>query len=164
MRKRVSRSLCLAFAVPCVALAQQAVPQHVAPQPTAPQATAPQQPAAVQQAAVAPPSDAHPADASHRKRDAHGADRAGVKAMDRLELGTTDITGNRELPKVMYIVPWKRSDLGDLTGKPLDSLIDQTLQPVDRDVFRRENAYYRAVAGSGGETAGAAHDTGRSAG
>jgi len=79
------------------------------------------------------------------------------KAMDRLELGTTDITGNRELPKVMYIVPWKRSDLGDLTGKPLVSLIDQTLEPVDRDVFRRENRYYRAV--TGGASSGAARGT-----
>ena len=90
------------------------------------------------------------ADSEHKaKPDPHG--RASGKAMDHLELGTTDITGNRELPKVMYIVPWKRSDLGDLTGKPLNSLIDQTLQPVDRNVFERSNRYYGAV------TAGAAN-------
>jgi hypothetical protein len=64
---------------------------------------------------------------------------------DRVELGTTDITGNRELPKVLYIVPWKRSDLGDLTGKPVNSLLDEVLQPLDRDVFRRENRYYDAL-------------------
>jgi hypothetical protein len=67
------------------------------------------------------------------------------KALDRLELDTTQITGNRELPKVLYIVPWKRSDLGDLTGKPVNSLVDEVLTPVDRDVFKRENRYYRAV-------------------
>ncbi len=84
-----------------------------------------------------------------RGRDAQRGSRtqASGQAMDHLELGTTDITGNRELPKVMYIVPWKRSDLGDLTGKPLNSLIDQTLEPVDRNVFRRENRYYGAVTG-----------------
>ncbi len=78
------------------------------------------------------------------------------KAMDHLELGTTDITGNRELPKVLYIVPWKPSNLGDLTGKPLNSLVDETLQPIDRDVFKRENRYYGAVAqkGSAGGSAG----------
>jgi len=70
----------------------------------------------------------------------------GGKAMDRLELDTTQITGNRELPKVLYIVPWKRADLGDLVGKPVNSLLDEALQPVDRDVFKRENRYYRAVA------------------
>jgi hypothetical protein len=67
------------------------------------------------------------------------------KALDRLELDTTQITGNRELPKVLYIVPWKRSDLGDLTGKPVNSLVDEVLTPVDRDVFKRENRYYRAL-------------------
>ena len=68
------------------------------------------------------------------------------KAMDHLDLDTTQITGNKELPKVMYVVPWKRSDLGDLTGKPANSLVDEVLQPVDRDVFNREERYYHTVA------------------
>jgi len=67
------------------------------------------------------------------------------KAQDRLELDTTQITGNRELPKVLYIVPWKRSDLGDLVGKPVNSLVDEVLAPVDRDVFTRQNRYYDAL-------------------
>jgi hypothetical protein len=67
------------------------------------------------------------------------------KGADRLELDPTDITGNRELPKVLYIVPWKRSDLGDLLGKPVNSLLDDVLQPLDRDVFQRENRYYDAL-------------------
>jgi hypothetical protein len=69
----------------------------------------------------------------------------GAKGPDRVELETTEITGNRELPKVLYIVPWKRSDLGDLVGKPANSLLDEVLQPIDRDVFLRENRYYDAV-------------------
>ncbi|HEY1282917.1 MAG TPA: hypothetical protein VGE96_00425 [Steroidobacteraceae bacterium] len=76
------------------------------------------------------------------------------KALDRLELDTTQITGNRELPKVLYIVPWKRSDLGDLVGKPVNSLLDEVLAPVDRDVFKRENRYYRAVMPEGGAATG----------
>jgi hypothetical protein len=68
------------------------------------------------------------------------------KSMDRLDLDTTQITGNKELPKVMYVVPWKRADLGDLTGKPANSLVDEVLQPVDRDVFNREERYYHTVA------------------
>jgi|SRR5580692_10233681 hypothetical protein len=68
------------------------------------------------------------------------------KATDRLDLDTTQITGNKELPKVMYVVPWKHSDLGDLTGKPANSLVDEILQPVDRDVFNREERYYHTVA------------------
>jgi hypothetical protein len=81
---------------------------------------------------------------------------AARRAEDRLELDTTQITGNRELPKVLYVVPWKRPDLGDLGGKPANSLLDEVLAPVDRDVFRRQNRYYQALkpdaAGAGNAT------------
>lgn len=66
-------------------------------------------------------------------------------AADRIELGTTQISGNRELPKVMYVVPWRRADPGDFAGRPPNSLLDEALTPVDRDVFRRQNSYYGAV-------------------
>ena len=52
------------------------------------------------------------------------------------------MTGDREQPKVMYIVPWKKSDIGDLSGKPMNSLLDEALAPVDRDEFKREVVYY----------------------
>ncbi len=65
--------------------------------------------------------------------------------VDRLELDPTTITGNRELPKVMVIVPWKRSDLGELQGRPANSLLNEVLSPVDRDVFRREMRYFDAL-------------------
>ena len=55
------------------------------------------------------------------------------------------MTGDREQPKVMYIVPWKKSDIGDLSGKPMNSLLDEALAPVDRDEFKREVVYYQAV-------------------
>jgi hypothetical protein len=61
------------------------------------------------------------------------------------------VTGNSELPKVLYIVPWKRSDLGDMVGRPVNSLLDEVLQPVDRDVFKRENRYYDALKPQAGE-------------
>jgi hypothetical protein len=103
---------------------------------TSPQTPAPSAAAAASQQPAAAPADAQAA------RPAAGARGRG---MDRLELDTTQITGNRELPKVLYIVPWKRSDLGDLVGKPVNSLLDEVLTPVDRDVFKRENRYYRAL-------------------
>ncbi len=71
--------------------------------------------------------------------------KKGPDATDRLELGTATVTGDREQPKVMYIVPWKKSDIGDLAGKPMNSLVDEILAPVDRDVFKREVLYYKAV-------------------
>ncbi len=63
-------------------------------------------------------------------------------AMDRVDLGTTSITGNQELPKVLTIVPWKRSDLGEVVGRPVNTLLDEVLAPVDPDVFKRHLEYY----------------------
>ena len=83
--------------------------------------------------------------ASTTKSGAAKTGAAAGKAHDSIELDTTQITGNRELPKVLYIVPWKRSDLGDLAGKPVNSLLDEVLTPVDRDVFKRQNRYYDAL-------------------
>ena len=66
-------------------------------------------------------------------------------AHDEIMLDPTQITGNRELPNVMYVVPWKRPDIGDLSGRPAKSLLDEALAPVDRDVFRRQNRYFAAL-------------------
>jgi hypothetical protein len=74
----------------------------------------------------------------------------GAKSSDRIELDTTQISGNRELPKVMYVVPWRKADPGEFTGKPLNSLLDEALTPVDRDVFRRQNRYYAALSATPG--------------
>jgi hypothetical protein len=78
-------------------------------------------------------------------RTASGPGQKAPGSTDRLELGTATVTGDREQPKVMYIVPWKKSDIGDLAGKPMNSLVDEILAPVDRDVFKREVVYYKAV-------------------
>lgn len=70
-----------------------------------------------------------------------------VHGADNLELEGTTVIGNRELPKALHIVPWKAASSGDLAGRPLNSLVDQTLEPLDRDVFLRELEYYEAVHG-----------------
>ena len=62
-------------------------------------------------------------------------------AQDRADIDRTQIIGNRELPKVLYIVPWKKPSPGDLNGRPTVSLLDEVLAPVDRDVFRRQVNY-----------------------
>ena len=66
-------------------------------------------------------------------------------AEDRLNLDGTAIIGNQELPKVLYIVPWKKSELPNMNQPPLESLIDEALQPIDREVFRRQVNYYHAL-------------------
>lgn len=64
---------------------------------------------------------------------------------DKVDLERIKITGNRELPKVLYIVPWKKPAPGELSGRPPHSVIDEGLAPIDRDVFRREVRYSAQV-------------------
>jgi hypothetical protein len=74
--------------------------------------------------------------------------RRRFRTMDRLDLDASAITGNQELPKVLYIVPWKKAELGDVAGRPSNSLLDEVLTPVDRDVFRRQTAYFSKLESS----------------
>jgi hypothetical protein len=62
-------------------------------------------------------------------------------SQDRADIDRTQIIGNRELPKVLYIVPWKKPLPGELTGRPPASVLDEALAPLDRDVFRRQLSY-----------------------
>lgn len=71
--------------------------------------------------------------------------RSGV--MDEMTLGRTEITGNQELPKVLYIVPWQKAQPGELTGRPVNTLIDEVLAPLDRDEFTRQVDYYGELYG-----------------
>jgi hypothetical protein len=66
---------------------------------------------------------------------------SAVHAQDRADLDRTQIIGNRELPKVLYIVPWKKPLPGELSGRPGASVLDEALAPLDRDVFRRQMRY-----------------------
>ena len=97
---------------------------------------------------AAAPAGARPSAGTSAHGSAHppgAAAQGGKTATDRLELGTATVTGDREQPKVMYIVPWKKSDIGDLSGKPMNSLLDEALSPVDRDEFKRQVMYYQVV-------------------
>jgi hypothetical protein len=116
--------------------------------PAVPPAAAAAAPApAVSGVPAAPASSAKSAAAGYKAATPTKQGVAGqhAAATDHVDLDTTTVTGNQELPRVMYIVPWKKSDIGDLAGKPPGSLLDEVLAPVDRDVFRREVRYYDAV-------------------
>ena len=59
-----------------------------------------------------------------------------VRAEDRADLDRTQIIGNRELPKVLYIVPWKKPLPGEATGRPPVSVLDEALAPIDPEGVR----------------------------
>lgn len=70
---------------------------------------------------------------------------AGAADEDRLELDTAKVSGNRELPRVMAIVPWKKAPPGELPGRPAQSLLDEALAPADRLVMRRHAEQWAAL-------------------
>jgi hypothetical protein len=65
------------------------------------------------------------------------------------QLSGMSVLGNDDAPKALVIVPWKSSVLGDTLS--VSRMLDEGLQPVDRDVFSRELAYYRIRAASSAE-------------
>jgi hypothetical protein len=63
-----------------------------------------------------------------------------------LDMQGMSVVGNRELPKALYIVPWKAPAPVDSELGLSDSLlINQALGPLDRDEFRRSLGYYEAL-------------------
>jgi hypothetical protein len=50
------------------------------------------------------------------------------------------ILGNEETPTSLVIVPWKSSEVGRATG--ISPMLDDSRQPVDKEVFMRELRYY----------------------
>lgn len=58
------------------------------------------------------------------------------------ELEGISVIGNRELPQALVIVPWQPPQPGEFDGKPLQSLIDEVLGPIDKDVHKRKVSYY----------------------
>lgn len=70
-----------------------------------------------------------------------------VLAADRLELDDTAIVGSRELPKVLYIVPWKKSRVGTLAGVSEKGSFKESMTALDRDVFLRELKYFNVMHG-----------------
>jgi hypothetical protein len=90
------------------------------------------------------------------KRQASAPD--GKDKVDAAEVGADvktlsgiSILGNQEAPKSLVIVPWKSSEIGDMPG--LSRLLDDAVQPIDKEVFMRELDYYeiRSASQSSGQ-------------
>lgn len=70
-------------------------------------------------------------------------------AADRIELDQTSIIGTHELPKVLYIVPWKESNVSNLSAQA-EGIQDEGMTPIDRDTYTREVQYFDMLRGDAG--------------
>lgn len=66
---------------------------------------------------------------------------AAKKKEEVVEIGGMSIIGNRELPKTLYIVPWKDSDVSSEADFGGD-LLNENTKVVDREEFTRQLKYY----------------------
>ena len=62
------------------------------------------------------------------------------KATAAKQLSGMSIVGNEEAPKSLYIVPWKRSEIGAQTS--LNLMLTESAVPVDREEFLRQLDLY----------------------
>ncbi|CAA0121432.1 Uncharacterised protein [BD1-7 clade bacterium] len=69
--------------------------------------------------------------------------RAQQQSSDIMVLETT-VTGSQEQPKMITVVPWKKTASDDLERR-IESLIDQQLTPVERRELLREIRYGQPV-------------------
>ena len=69
----------------------------------------------------------------------------GAFAQQRIEMEGTSITGNKESPNVLYIVPWKSTETVDFPSPPVESIMDQPLVPLERNAFRRQIRYHATI-------------------
>jgi len=65
------------------------------------------------------------------------------KEQDAKALSGMSVLGNQEAPKALVIVPWKSSEIGDSLG--ISTMLDDSKQPVDKDVFMRSLGYYQII-------------------
>jgi len=106
--------------------------------------------AAADEAAPAPstPAAAASAPATTRSVDATKQGKAAPAAAASqaaqpggdVKMSGISILGNEDAPKSLVLVPWKSSQLADMPS--VSRLLDSATQPVDKDVFMRELAYY----------------------
>jgi hypothetical protein len=96
----------------------------------------------------APKQSAKPQQTAKADKPAASAVKSNAAgAQDAKTLSGISILGNQEAPKSLVIVPWKGSEIGDMPA--LSRLLDDSVQPVDKDVFMRELSYYEIRSGEG---------------
>jgi hypothetical protein len=79
-------------------------------------------------------------DAEEKAAEPQADNDAKLKSVPGGQALGMSVLGNEETPKSLVIVPWKSSEVGRATG--ISPMLDDSRQPVDKEVFMRELRYY----------------------
>lgn len=58
---------------------------------------------------------------------------------------STNVVGSQEAPTVLNVVPWKEREVRYERKSPIRGILEQSLQPLDRDVVMREIQYHDSL-------------------
>jgi hypothetical protein len=78
--------------------------------------------------------------------DGHAAEAA--EAPGQIDLETTVISGNEELPKVLYIVPWQAPERRPALPAPALAGAEDLFRPLRPDEHRRQILYLDQLPGA----------------
>jgi hypothetical protein len=108
--------------------------------PAAESAAATRAPAPVQSVKATKQGRKASAKTGGEKADPPAATSQAEQPGGDVKMSGMSILGNEDAPKSLVLVPWKSSQLADMPT--VSRLLDTAAQPVDKDVFMRELAYY----------------------
>ncbi|MFZ5723237.1 MAG: hypothetical protein ACOY33_06195 [Pseudomonadota bacterium] len=94
------------------------------------------------------PAPAKPAAGSAASKFAAAANAAAGNQADSgkdANVLSTNVIGSQEAPTVLNVVPWKDKEVKLEKKSPTTSILNQVLQPLDRDVLKREVQYFRSL-------------------
>ena len=92
-----------------------------------------------------PQAPAEGTEPAAREGEAQADEGAKLTAVPGGKALGMSILGNQEAPTALVIVPWKTSELGGSLG--VTPMLDDSRQPVDRDVFMRALRYHEIRSG-----------------
>jgi hypothetical protein len=105
----------------------------------APVSAVAQQVSAAQNTSLQEQSQPQPVQAATEVKQKETAETQVQTEKDKVISGMS-ILGNQEAPKSLVIVPWKSSEIGNSMN--VSTLLDDSRQPVDKEVFMRMLNYY----------------------
>ena len=68
---------------------------------------------------------------------------SAAPAEDKIYLDETVISGNQELPRVLYILPWREHSANPVAVKAPALVTKNTIRTVNRTEFRRQLNVYK---------------------
>lgn len=89
------------------------------------------------------------ANVGYSEEEQQGEQKAEQETKAQANTLSTNIIGSEEAPTVVNVVPWKERTNKMEEDDAAVSVLSQVLEPLDRDVLKREIEYFKVLKESG---------------